>query len=136
MITSADQWDTARWYNFSATEFVCSHCNALSISPIVLDFLQSYRTQTGKSVAITSAYRCPSLNDAVSNTGKDGPHTTGFAVDISTNSQTQYELLRFALHYNPRPLGIGIAKTFTHLDWCDADVNEKYLVRPNVWRYA
>ena len=136
MIISADQWDTTRWYNFAATEFVCTHCNALKISPIVLDFLQSYRTHTGKSVVITSAYRCPEHNNSVSSTGEDGPHTTGFAIDISTNTQSQYELLRFGLHYTPRPLGLGIAKSFTHLDWCDVDVGEKYVVRPNVWRYA
>jgi len=136
MITSADQWDTTRWYNFAAKEFVCTHCNALKISPIVLDFLQSYRTFTGKSVVITSAYRCPEHNNSVSSTGEDGPHTTGFAIDISTNTQSQYQLLRFALHYTPRPLGLGIAKSFTHLDWCDVDVGEKYVVRPNVWRYA
>jgi len=136
MITSADQWDTARWYNFSATEFACSHCNALNVSPIVLDFLQSYRTHLGKSVSVNSGYRCAEHNNSVSSTGDNGPHVTGLGIDISTDTQTQYQLLRFAFHYDPRPMGIGIAKTFTHLDWCTVDQDEKFVVRPNVWRYA
>tara|TARA_R100001530_G_scaffold134247_1_gene108769 strand:- start:760 stop:1170 length:411 start_codon:yes stop_codon:yes gene_type:complete len=136
MITSADQWDSARWPNFSANEFQCSHCNALNISPAALDFLQSYRDVLGKGVSINSGYRCPSHNSSVSSTGEDGPHTTGYAIDISTNSATQYQLLKFAFSYNPQPLGIGVAKTFTHIDFCNADMNDKFLVRPNVWRYT
>jgi uncharacterized protein YcbK (DUF882 family) len=136
MITSADQWDSARWPNFSVNEFQCSHCDALNISPAALDFLQAYRNVLGKGVSINSGYRCPEHNNSVSSTGEDGPHTTGYAIDISTNSATQYQLLKFAFSYNPQPLGIGIAKTFTHIDFCNVDMNEKFLVRPNVWRYA
>ena len=66
---------------------------------------------------------------------KDGPHTTGLAVDISTSPQMQYKLLDFALHWDPKPTGIGIAKSFTHLDWLTVDVDQKYVVRPNVWKY-
>ena len=36
---------------------------------------------------------------------------------------------------NSKPTGIGIAKTFTHLDWLTPDVSQKYVVRPNVWKY-
>ena len=136
MIKHADQWDTARWYNFTAKEFACSCCNTLNISPIVLDFVQAYRDEVGEGVSITSGYRSPEHNNSVSSTGLDGPHTTGLAVDISTNTQSQYKLLNFALNYEPKPTGIGIAKTFTHLDWLTPDVSQKYVVRPNVWRYA
>ena len=40
MITNTDQWDSVRWHNFKASEFACQHCNALKISPVVLDFVQ------------------------------------------------------------------------------------------------
>jgi len=135
MITHADQWDTARWYNFKPSEFACQGTNALKISPVVLDFVQAYRNHVGKSVSITSGYRSPEHNAKVSSTGSDGPHTTGFAVDIGTNTQSQYELIRFALHYNPRAMGIGVAKTFTHIDFLTIDQGEKYVIRPNVWKY-
>ena len=136
MITSVDQWDGSRWPNFNPEEFQCKSSGELKISEAVLDFLQAYRNVLGKGVSINSGYRCPEHNNSVSSTGLDGPHTTGWAIDVSTNSNTQYQLLKFAMSYNPQPLGIGIAKTFTHIDFCNADMNDKFLVRPNVWRYA
>tara|TARA_R100000656_G_scaffold64203_1_gene49241 strand:- start:42 stop:452 length:411 start_codon:yes stop_codon:yes gene_type:complete len=135
MITSIDQWDSERWPNFSFNEYKCSSHGGVKISPVVLDFIQAYRNILKKGVSINSGFRCPEHNNSVSSTGEDGPHTTGYAIDISTNTQTQYQLLRFVFSYNPQPLGIGIAKTFTHIDFCSADMNDKFLIRPNVWRY-
>ena len=136
MITSVNEWDAERWPNFSPDEFKCQGSGELKISPVVLDFLQAYRNVKGSGVTVTSGYRSPEHNNSVSSTGLDGPHTTGLSVDISTNSQTQYQLLRFALNYNPQAMGIGIAKTFTHIDFLTIDAGDKYAVRPNVWRYA
>jgi len=135
MITSADQWDSERWSNFTPDEFKCSHCGELKISPVILDFVQAYRQIKGSGVSITSGYRCPEHNNSVSSTGAEGPHTTGIAIDISTNTQTQYGLIRFAMNYNPQAMGIGVAKTFTHIDFLTADLGDKYAVRPNVWKY-
>ncbi len=42
---------------------------------------------------LTSAYRCPEHNNKVSNSGSDGEHTTGFAVDIAVNGHQAYLLL-------------------------------------------
>jgi D-alanyl-D-alanine dipeptidase len=123
------------YHNFSSTEFYCKCCKQLKISEIVLDFCQAWRNYIQQGVKINSAYRCPEHNNKVSSTGEDGPHTTGMAVDISTSPQLQYKLLDFALHWDPKPTGIGIAKTFTHLDWLTVDVDQKYVVRPNVWKY-
>ena len=130
MITGADQWDTTRWYNFAAKEFVCTHCNALKISPIALDFLQSYRTFTGKSVVITSAYRCPEHNNKVSSTGLAGPHTTGKAVDIHvSHSAHRKQLIDY---FTNKVTGLGIAKTFIHIDIITPD---ELSHRPNCWLY-
>ena len=134
-ITSADQWDSSKHSNFTADEFKCQGSGELKISSVVLDFVQAYRNEIGEGVSITSGYRSPEHNNSVSSTGLDGPHTTGLAVDISTNTQSQYKLLNFVLNYEPKPTGIGIAKTFTHLDWLTPDVSQKYVVRPNVWKY-
>ena len=135
MITSVDQWDAERWPNFSPDEFKCQGSGELKISPVVLDFCQAFRNMHGEGVSINSGYRCPDHNNSVSSTGMDGPHTTGLAVDISTNTQTQYKLIRFAMNYNPQAMGIGVAKTFTHIDFLTTDNGDKYTVRPNVWKY-
>ena len=52
MITSADQWDSERWSNFTPDEFKCSHCGELKISPVILDFVQAYRQIKGSGVTI------------------------------------------------------------------------------------
>ena len=44
-------------------------------------------------------------------------------------------IIRFSLHYDPRAMGIGVAKTFTHIDFLTIDQGEKYVIRPNVWKY-
>lgn len=134
VIRSSDQWQE-KWKNFNADEFKCKGSGELKISSIVLDFVQAYRDEIGEGVTITSGYRSPEHNNSISSTGLDGPHTTGMAVDIATDTKSQYKLLNFALNYEPKPSGIGIAKTFTHLDWLTSDVDEKYSVRPNVWKY-
>ena len=133
-IKEQSEW-MAKWKNFNADEFKCKGSGELKISSIVLDFVQAYRDEIGEGVTITSGYRSPEHNNSVSSTGLDGPHTTGMAVDIATDTKSQYKLLNFALNYEPKPSGIGIAKTFTHLDWLTSDVDEKYSVRPNVWKY-
>jgi len=127
--------DYSKYKNFTEKEFNCSHCGKNEMQEVVIDFLQAWRDHINESVKINSGYRCGEHNNAVSSTGIDGPHTTGLAIDISTTPQLQYKLIDFALHYEPKPTGIGIAKTFTHLDWLTVDINQKYVVRPNVWKY-
>tara|TARA_S200000501_G_scaffold216413_1_gene203134 strand:- start:12 stop:422 length:411 start_codon:yes stop_codon:yes gene_type:complete len=134
IITDPGHW-RSEWCNFTPDEFKCQGTGEFKISSLVLDFLTAYRNEIGEPVSITSGYRSPEHNNSVSSTGFDGPHTTALAVDISTNTQSQYKLLDFAFNYGPKPSGIGIAKTFTHLDWLSSDIAEKYLVRPNVWKY-
>ena len=135
MITSVEQWDGSRWPNFNPEEFQCKSSGELKMSEALLDFLQAYRNVLGKGVSINSGFRCPDHNNSVSSTGMEGPHTTGLAVDIGTNTQTQYKLIRFAMNYNPQAMGIGVAKTFTHIDFLTTDNGDKYAVRPNVWKY-
>lgn len=134
MIIDENNFDTNRWPNFSVNELKCKcGCNKILFSTDLLDAIQAYRNEYG-SVVITSAYRCPEHNSSVSSTGHDGPHTTGFAVDIATDSKSQYNLVRFFLtNYSAR--GIGIAKSFTHIDLLTEAQGEKYAVRPNMWSY-
>ena len=127
--------DYSQYPNFSEEEFKCKHCGEVDMKDTVLNFLQAWRDHIGAGVTINSRFRCGEHNNAVSSTGTDGPHTSGLAIDISTQPQLQYKLLNFAFNYEPRPTGIGIAKTFTHLDWLTAEQDDKYKIRPNVWKY-
>jgi zinc D-Ala-D-Ala carboxypeptidase len=134
MILNIESWDNDRWPNFSVNEFKCKcGCESILFSKDLLDSLQDYRDRYG-SVIITSGYRCPKYNSEISTTGHDGPHTTGFAVDIATDTNSQYNIVRFYLSsYHAK--GIGIAKNFTHIDFLTNAMSDKYSVRPNMWSY-
>lgn len=89
--------------------------------------LVQLREVCGFPLPISSGYRCPEYNNRVSTTGFDGPHTQGRAVDILANGQRKYKILKHALEFNF--LGIGVAKTFLHIDTVEG------WPRPNVWIY-
>lgn len=82
---------------------------------------------------VSSGYRCPVYNNAVSKTGMYGPHTTGHAVDIQIAGEKALRLLQLAS--NRSFTGIGInqkgphEKRFIHLD--DLGIGQ----RPWIWTY-
>ena len=118
------------WENFKPDEFRCSHCGTLEIHEDIVDLLQEAREVLGP-LAITSAYRCPVHNSAVSKTGPSGPHTTGKAVDIHvSNSQHRKQLIDF---FADKVNGLGIAKTFIHIDILYEE--DGFEMRPNCWIY-
>ena len=95
-----------------------------------MDLLQEARGVLGP-ITITSAYRCSTHNSAVSKTGANGPHTTGKAIDIAVrDSQHRKELITY---FTPKVTGLGIAKSFIHIDLLTAD--DGFEVRPNCWVY-
>jgi len=112
----------------------------------------------GKGLNPNSGFRSPEHNDRVSTTGAHGPHTTGYAADFGCTGHDTHALLHAAAlvavveagylneteaqaclkEIREKKLGftgIGVAKTFLHLD----DLTEKdaaaFAVRPNVWTY-
>ena len=96
-----------------------------------MDLLQSARSLLGP-LSITSGYRCPEHNQAVSKkTGLNGPHTTGKAIDISVqDSQHRKQLITY---FAPIVTGLGIAKSFIHIDLLDEE--DGFTMRPNSWVY-
>lgn len=69
--------------NFSEEEFECQcGCGRADMDEGVLARLQQIRTKLGFPFPINSGFRCPSHNESVSSTGRDGPHTTGKAIDV------------------------------------------------------
>ena len=129
IIDEHNNWNS-NWVNFKPEEFECSHCNVLKISSDLMDFLQTARDDLGP-LSITSAYRCQDHNNSVSKTGPNGPHTTGKAVDISVkDSQHRKQLITY---FASKVTGLGIAKSFIHIDLLNAD--DGFEMRPNSWVY-
>jgi zinc D-Ala-D-Ala carboxypeptidase len=124
-------WDQS-WVNFKPEEFRCSHCQALNIHSDIMDLLQEAREEGGLGpINITSGYRCGIHNSQVSKTGLSGPHTTGKAVDISVrDSQHRKQIITY---FAPIVTGLGIAKSFIHIDLLTAD--DGFEMRPNCWVY-
>jgi uncharacterized protein YcbK (DUF882 family) len=85
----------------------------------------------GRPIIINSGYRSPEYNSAIATTGPRGPHTTGQAADIKVlDSSTRFLLVTLAVECGFT--GIGIAKTFIHLD----DILQNpHIPRPMLWLY-
>ena len=125
MITSQENWQQD-WCNFTPDEVKCSHCGELKINSDIMDLLQQARNDLGP-LSITSGYRCSEHNNNISSTGPNGPHTTGKALDISVkNSKHRKELITY---FAPKVPGLGIAKSFIHIDFLTAE--DGFEMRPN-----
>ena len=121
--------------NFSNKELSCSCCGENEMNKETLIALQRLRDAIGKPISLSSAYRCPTHNDKISSTGKEGPHTTGKAIDISCSGKMAHEILSFAMIRSNTWKGIGISQKgkhksrFIHLDTIESDN------RPWIWSY-
>ena len=97
--------------------------------------LDQVRELLGFPLHITSGYRCPDHNDAVSTTGRDGPHTTGRAADVGISGAQAVALIRRATATAIAGIGVNQrgdhAKRFIHLD----DLQSPDHPRPNIWTY-
>ena len=82
---------------------------------IVANRLQEIRDRFGKSMNITSGYRCPRLNTAVGG-ARASEHLDALGVDISTRNYTQaetIELIEIAIELGCKRIGLGA--TFIHI---------------------
>lgn len=118
--------------NFSEKEFACKCCGEAPMDEAFVSALQDLRTSYNRPLTISSGYRCPAHNQAVSSTGAAGPHTTGKAADVVIAGADAIELLKLALD---RFNGIGVnqrgawEKRFIHLDLIEGSN------RPAIWTY-
>jgi uncharacterized protein YcbK (DUF882 family) len=83
---------------------------------------------------VNSAYRCPSHNQAVSESGLSGAHTTGKAIDIAASGIQAYHLVDEALLSDITGVGVNQKGRgrFIHLDDCSP---KDGLPRPMIWSY-
>ena len=124
---------------FSKEELQCrcgKYCDYAC--PMDADFIQrldDLRDQYGKSLIVTSGYRCPEHNAAVSSTGTSGPHGSGKAIDFGVSRGDGHALLKIAMDMNFS--GIGIAQKgsgrLIHLD--DLTAEETNNMGPWLWSY-
>lgn len=100
--------------NFSAKELSCSCCGKMGVKKESADRLQKLREKFGKSITITSAYRCEKHNKAIGGASKSF-HMTGQAFDIAcTNPRDRYDLVTIAHECGFR--GIEISPKHVHID--------------------
>lgn len=102
--------------HFRVREFACTDgTDPIFISTDLVKVLQKIRTHFGKAVTITSAYRTPAKNKACGGTTYS-QHLYGMAADIKVKGVTPKKVAAYAEKLLPNSGGIGIYKTFTHID--------------------
>lgn len=122
------------WRHFDRNDFACKHCGENKTEDDFIDLLDELREQCGFALRVTSGYRCPEHNQAVSTTGPTGPHTTGRAADLGVSREKAYRVLDLALRMGFTGIGLnqkGEAR-FVHLDDLP---NAPGQPRPSCWSY-
>lgn len=116
----------SKWKHFTIEELSCrGNCPNCSkswqnMNPEFMNALVGMRTEAGFPFPISSGYRCPSRNEEVSNTGVNGPHTTGRCVDIQVYDQHAVRVVELALKWGMKGIGVNQKgprnKRFIHVD--------------------
>ena len=110
--------------NFNSSEFDCHGsgcCSETIINPKLVEYVQQIRDHFGKSITVTSGYRCPTHNKRIG--GATGSrHSKGDAADIVVSGVAPAEVAKYAESIGIK--GIGLYETsadghFTHVDTRD-----------------
>lgn len=110
--------------NFNSLEFDCHGsgcCSETVINPKLVEYVQKIRDHFGKSITVTSGYRCPVHNKRIG--GATGSrHSKGDAADIVVSGVAPREVAKYAESIGIK--GIGLYETnadghFTHVDTRD-----------------
>ena len=118
--------DWSIYPDFTEAEFRCRETGECDMLPSFMARLQRLRRELGTPLVITSGFRSP-RHSVEKAKPRPGTHALGRAADIAAGGGLQYRII--ALAPSLGFLGIGIAKTFIHLDDWDGGP------RPNVWLY-
>lgn len=101
--------------NFKLSELACPCCWAFDMPEWVLEKIQAVRDEFGFNMTINSGYRCKDHNVKVGGSSTSR-HLIGLAIDVKINqNQLRKKILEAAERHGV--CGIGVAKTFIHLDW-------------------
>jgi hypothetical protein len=119
--------------NFKQSELACKcGCGVFNIAKEDLLRNQRLRDAWGKSLTVTSACRCEKHNKAEGGKPESRHLTTatkpGRAFDYAiSNSGDRHKFVALAIAQGAK--GIGIAKTFVHVDW------DETRPTPLIWLY-
>ena len=124
-----------RWPHFSVAELACRCAGRFCDSEYYhdaefLDALEVLREKVGRALIINSGHRCAQWNAAVG--GAPRSMHKMLAVDISLIAHDRHALLSAAraLGFN----GIGMARTFLHLDRRAVPANWFYKGAHTLWQ--
>lgn len=124
------------WPHFKPEELRCRGDGSLIFNEGTLDLLEKARGICGFPFIVSSGYRSPDYNVKVAETGKDGPHTTGQAIDIVILGAQALELIQVAAVLGFTGIGLkqhdDVHKRMVHLDNLNATPERP---RPWVWTY-
>lgn len=112
----ATLWPEVQYFRQSEFDSKDRVGSGAQMKPRVVFMLDALRGLIGRPCRVNSGYRTPEHNKAEGGAPSSG-HLTGEAVDIGTRGWTERErcdLILYALKLGFT--GIGIAKTFIHLD--------------------
>ena len=127
-----------RYFKLSEFACKCGQCESdgSEMQTLLLGKIDALRGRCGFPFIVSSGYRCPDHNERVSSTGRDGPHTTGQAVDIKVYGRRAQNLIAEAMRQGGWT-GLGVnqkgahGSRFIHLDTLLPPDN----LRPRVWSY-
>lgn len=117
--------DWSKYPNFSAEEFRCKETGELEVQAEFMEKLQKLRYDYGRAMKVNSGYRSP-RHSIEAKKPQPGTHAQGIAVDIAAQGKDAHDLAFLAMKHGFN--GIGIAKTFVHLDTRPYD-------RRTIWIY-
>lgn len=102
--------------HFKVREFACSDgTDTVFVSPALVEVLEKVRAHFGKPVTINSGYRTETKNKAVGGAAYS-QHKYGLAADITISGVSPAKVAAYVETLLPNTGGIGIYKTFTHID--------------------
>ena len=114
--SKAKEGDVKLSKNFTVKEFACSDgTDTVFISLALVNLLQKIRDHFGKAVIINSAYRTEAHNKSIGG-ATYSQHKYGLAADIHINGVTPKEIAAYVETLMPSSGGIGIYKSFVHVD--------------------
>ena len=101
--------DLVRTENFRNEEFECPCCKKNNIQLVVLACLQDVRDHFGRSIKITSGYRCRKHNAAVGGSSSSS-HIKGLAADIKVYDSDQAFRIMKSIYATDKFHRIGYGK--------------------------
>jgi len=125
------------WPHFTEWELACKcGCGRSEMDQNFMWRLEQVRTAYDRPMRVSSAFRCPDHNARVSSTGRDGPHTTGKAIDILVLGSSARELLALILEFEFTGIGLNqkgaYERRFIHMDLLARSAR---FPRPWIWTY-